>query len=167
MKLNFEETYAIQNVKYILKAVIFSPDDKFLTLKRSHHDRSRPNAWDLPGGNLEVQQILDYASASGKGDENDILIKALRDEIQQETSLEIDKQTFQSLHNGSGFNPDKQSFVIVLGYSCRTPDSSRLRISNEHSDAKWVTREEFLRLEVGDDGGIHKAIVERLPVNEQ
>ncbi len=50
-----KQKYMFMNdMKFLQKAIIFHPSesDKFLTLKRPTNAHSRPNCWDLPGGNV-------------------------------------------------------------------------------------------------------------------
>lgn len=41
------------DIKFLQKVIVFHPsENKFLALKRELNDRSRPDKWDLVGGNV-------------------------------------------------------------------------------------------------------------------
>ena len=63
------------DIKFLQKAVVFHPENnKFLALKRTADSFSRPNDWDLAGGNVLYGELHD---------------ESLRNEIKEETNLEV------------------------------------------------------------------------------
>lgn len=107
-------------------------EDKFLALKRPADDYSRPNCWDLPGGNLGFGENID---------------KCLRREIEEETSLDV--KDIQPLHIISELDSKKNIFWIEIGYTCKY-NEGEVKLSSEHTEYRWVTKDEFLELKSAD-----------------
>lgn len=163
LSFNMPKSTLLQNVKLIQKALIIDQNGKFLALRRSADSFSRPEKWDLPGGNLDKADILDSYNLSGKGNQNDILIKSIAREIAEETGIEIDLKQIKTLLNASGYNPDKEIFTIALVYVCNLNLSEpKIQLSNEHSEYQWLLKSDFLKLDVGDDGGLIVSTIERV-----
>lgn len=146
-------------VKVLQKAVVVNSGGNLLALRRADGSHSRPACWDLPGGTVEPEQIAEWKVASGKGDSNDILVKSILQEIFEETSLAPTEVS--TIHSASGFDDRKGVFIIVIGYACKGFDTDKLKLSDEHSEYRWVTSDEFAQLDVGNDGGLIKSILER------
>ena len=106
--------------------------DKILALKRSPDDYSRPNFWDLPGGNLEFGEDVD---------------ECIRREIKEETSLDVDD--IKPLHIISELDSKKNVFWVEIGYTCKY-NSGEVKLSHEHTECKWETKDEFLKLKSAD-----------------
>ncbi len=120
-----------EDMKFLQKAVVFHPkQNKFLALKRAADARSRSNCWDLPGGNVLFGE--NHHSS-------------LTREIAEETSLKVkDVHPIQIVTNC-----EKQVYYLFIGYSCQAV-SSKVKISDEHSEYRWVTKAEFLELVSAD-----------------
>jgi 8-oxo-dGTP diphosphatase len=123
----------------VQKAIIVDEGGRILVLKRSIHDFRRAGCWDFPGGNYE------------KGEE---LLDSLKREIDEETKLKVEKMTPVWTASGQAEN-DKEVDVIAIIYWAKYADGE-VRLSREHSEYRWVTPEEFMKMEVGDDGGLLK-----------
>ncbi len=119
------------DMKFLQKAAVYHPkQNKILILRRPAEAHSRPNCWDLPGGNV----LFGEKHAD-----------SLTKEISEETSLKVkDVQPIQVVTNY-----EKQIYYLFIGYSCRAT-SSKVKISDEHSEYRWATKEEFLKLESAD-----------------
>ena len=84
-------------VKFFQKVVIFHPQQpQILTLKRSPQDRSRPNQWDLPGGNVEFGELH---------------LPALEREILEETGLPIGPLALLEVF--TRFDPTETIYTIL------------------------------------------------------
>jgi 8-oxo-dGTP diphosphatase len=131
---NIPKNLFTQNIKFLQKAVIFHPDKKgvFLAIKRPETARSRPNCWDLPGGNVNF------------GERHDV---SLRREIVEETQLEVDIVT--PIHVLTNFDSHNNIYYLFIGYEAHAKDD-KVTLSDEHTSHKWVTREEFLELKSAD-----------------
>ena len=118
------------DIKFLQKAVIFHPKDKnlFLVLKRSKDSFSRPGDWDLPGGNVLYGELHD---------------KSLRREIKEEVGLDVmELIPIQIITN---YDKQKKIYTIFNGFSCNV-EVGEIKISNEHSEFHWSTKEEFIEL---------------------
>ena len=119
------------DMKFLQKAVVYHPtQDKFLALQRPANAYSRPNCWDLPGGNVIFGENY---------------LESLIKEIREETSLKVNEvKPIQVVTNF-----EKGIYYLFIGYICKAT-SSKIKLSEEHSSEKWVTKKEFLKLESAD-----------------
>ena len=110
---------------------ILKDEDLFLIVKRSDNDDLYPGAWEFPGGHLEVGETLkeglkrELMEEIGYADEFNPIITHYFDEIKEKNhelvhDLEID-------------------FVINV-----KKDNIAIKLSNEHTDYKWVTKDSKL-----------------------
>ena len=113
------------NIKLHQKAIIFNDEGKILALKASY----KWLKWDLPGGGLEFPELHE---------------EALRREIREETSLEI--QNIVPLEIQSVYNKEADEYMIFIGYKCWVLSGS-IKLSSEHSEYRWVTKDQFLTLD--------------------
>lgn len=118
------------DMKFLQKAVVLHPEEKnlFLALKRSPESFTRPNDWDLPGGNVNYRQPAE---------------DSMRQEIQEESGLEVEELIPRQVI--SDFNPDDQIYFLFIGYESKAKDT-QVTISHEHTEFKWVTKDEFKSL---------------------
>ncbi len=120
------------DIKFFQKAVVLHPtEDKLLALKRSPNDKARPNKWDLIGGNVHF------------GEKHD---ESLKREIQEETHLEVDGltpiQVVTNFENGI--------YYLFIGYKAKAL-GDKVWLSKEHTEYRWVSKEEFFTLDCGGD----------------
>lgn len=115
-----------KNMGVTQKAVVLRGDGKFITIRRSDTAPSHPLAWDLPGGELECGE--------------DPIIGITR-EIKEETGLDV--MELKPFDTFGQENP--VGFWVTIAYKCQTV-SEEVALSYEHSEYKWVSREEFLEL---------------------
>ena len=110
----------------IVKGIIIYKN-KVLLLKRSEKDEINPGNWEFVGGKVEFGEELE---------------EALEREIMEEISMDIhiDKILYATSYRR---RPDRQAFIIV--YKCIAKDKKVL-LSEEHSEYKWVNKEEFKEL---------------------
>lgn len=107
---------------------ILKDNDLFLVVKRNENDDLYPGAWEFPGGHIEEGETLkdglkrELKEEIGFTDEFNPIITHYYDEVKENNeelihNLEID-------------------FIINV-------DSSKVKVklSNEHSDYKWVTKD--------------------------
>lgn len=106
------------------KAIIYNQEGKILTLRASY----KKFLWDLPGGGVEIPEEHEAG---------------LRREIKEETGLEV--KDIKPLEVHSAYNTAEDYYVVVICYSC-TALQGEVVLSEEHTEYKWVTREEFLTL---------------------
>lgn len=113
-----------------VKALVTDKDGRVLLLKaaKGFHDAH----WDLPGGRIEDTQTPD---------------EALRREIEEETGItEVAEIVFHSgcISNFEMHFDDLGTVGLVLmAYEVAVPETSTIRLSDEHTDYEWVERTEL------------------------
>ena len=112
----------------ILLTGILRDKDLFLVVKRNENDNLYPGSWEFPGGHLEKGETL-----------KDGLKRELEEEIGfTENFNPIITHYFDELkeRNNELIHDLELDFIINV-------DSSKMdiKLSDEHSDYKWVTRD--------------------------
>ena len=115
-----------------VKALITDSKDRILLLKsarRKPSDKWEPY-WDLPGGKMQDLDIIGT------------LMREVREEIGVRR-LDVQDLLDVSVAN---FRIDKgEGNLMFLIYLCSIPGNSRLKLSHEHSQFKWVSRKEAVK----------------------
>ena len=115
----------------IVEAHIFRIENeeiKFLLLKRQPNE-SYPNLWQMVSGAIEGKEIA-YETA-------------LR-EIKEETGIKINKLWVVPNVN-SFYSPERNKIFMVPVFAAET-ENKNIKLSNEHSEYKWVEKDEAVRL---------------------
>jgi 8-oxo-dGTP pyrophosphatase MutT (NUDIX family) len=139
------------NVK-LLQKVVVQHQDKILLLQREPQSLSRPNYWDVPGGNSEWPTGLTEPTS------NLHQADAAR-EVQEESGITIDPTEFtldKLVYFETFFHPQKQVFTILCGWKIRLPnnfDPASVVISDEHSRYQWLNYTEALQQDFGGPVG--------------
>lgn len=118
-----------QNNKRIIlaqKVIIVNNMGQILTIKRSNA-YNRPLTWDLPGGNLDFGEKLK---------------QSILREVKEETSLSVKNLSFLGITENLD---NKDLFRITICYVAKAI-TSKIILSHEHIDFKWVKPNEFLKL---------------------
>lgn len=124
-----------------VKTIIFGLDNRFLLLKRSDKMKRQGGKWSLPGGVVEQFE-----------NPKDAVVR----EIREETELEVaNVRPFET--TGHEYQGD---FVIVIGYTCDTKNST-IVLNWEHSEYAWVTRDEALAMDLT---GLVRSFIEQMPI---
>ncbi len=121
---------------HAVKAVITNQSGDILFLQRNAEGRADGKSnWDLPGGLVE----------DGEDDK-----KALAREVQEELNKKA--KVGQVLGTWTFFRMFDGKTVEVTNYSVEfdTSDTADLTLSNEHVDARWVSRYDLHHVEVKD-----------------
>lgn len=139
-----------ENVKLLQKAVLIHNGEALL-LKRSADSKSRPEKWDLPGGNSEWPSENQSGFGLHQGD--------IAREIREETELAVEEQKF-TIENLTYFNTffdqNKQIFSVICGWKYFLPtdfDRSQIKISSEHIAAEWTSLENLSQFDFGGEYG--------------
>ena len=143
-----------ENVKLLQKIVLIH-QDKFLVLRRHPQALTRPNQWDLPGGNA----VWPDSQVDIKNPHWWELVR----EVKEEAGLDISSQQRQCqlCYAGTYFEAEKNMMTIILGYVLVLADEFRretVKQSDEHTAQKWISESEFEDIRkdfgfAGDDDG--------------
>ncbi|MDP3964047.1 MAG: NUDIX hydrolase [bacterium] len=109
------------------KAVIYRDDGKILTIRRTATAPTRPLHWDLPGGDLELEE-----------EPREGIIR----EVLEETGLTVSE--LRLLDVIAGYS-DNSEYWVTIGYTARAK-GTEVKLSFEHDQYKWVTGEEFVQM---------------------
>ncbi len=71
--------------------------------------------------------------------------ESLRREIKEETGLEV--QSLKPLRVKTTF--ENEIYYLFITFTCRTSGYA-VALSLEHTDYQWITKEDFLKLEIAD-----------------
>ncbi len=152
-KVSFIPHMLTSNTKLLQKAVLFF-DKKVLLLKRSLDSKSRAGKWDLPGGNSEWPQVNKDLENSYKQD----IVR----EIKEETCIDVSQDVFEYdniCYFGTYFQAQKQVYTIIVGWSILLEKKEDVRISNEHIDFRWVSKQELDDYDFGQTGYFVKQMI--------
>jgi 8-oxo-dGTP pyrophosphatase MutT (NUDIX family) len=110
--------------------IFYSMNDKieFLLLKRSS-DQVYPNLWQM---------------VSGKNKKNETAVKTVLREVREETGV-ISKQLWIAPQINSFYDPKSDSINLIPVFAVRV-DNKKVKLSNEHSDYKWVNSDEAQKM---------------------
>ncbi len=109
--------------KIVAKAVVLNADGHVLLLRRSKTDTHRAGHWDFPGGANEPSEDL---------------IAGVAREVYEETGLTIQQSGLTLVYAATEpWAPSNESVTRLL-FVARCPSESRVTLSFEHDDYKWV-----------------------------
>lgn len=111
------------------KAVVINGEGKLLAIRRSGTAPVGPYTWDLPGGDIEYGEDP---------------IEGMKREIKEETGLEVVGLTPFDVE-GHVYPDNGGTYWITIAYKATA--SGEVKLSYEHDQYQWVTKEEFLALE--------------------
>ncbi len=132
-------TKILSNVRLIQKCIVVGSDGKILALKRAADDHSRGGNWDLPGGGYE------------QGEE---VISAIKREVMEEAGLTVNSLRPIFVDNHTNVKSGFFAGLNVFGICYVSNDwEGEVQISDEHTEYKWVTPEEFKSYNFGEDNG--------------
>lgn len=123
-----------KRIVVIVKGIILH-NNRVLILRRSDDDKINPGKWEFVGGKINFNENLE---------------DALKREVKEETSIDIEVGDILYATNYKT-SSDRNDVVIV--YKCKAIDD-HVRLSKEHTDYKWVTEDElkkFIYKELLDD----------------
>jgi len=110
------------NFRLAVKAFIVK-GNKLLIVKRAKEDVQKPDIWEIPGGRLNPGE--------------DPFIGIIR-EIREETGIYIKPILPMSINH---FQRDDKQIITMIVSFCK-PVGGRQKISEEHSDIKWIDLKE-------------------------
>ncbi|MBU2446098.1 MAG: NUDIX domain-containing protein [Bacteroidetes bacterium] len=102
---------------------------EFLLLKRVENEKY-PNIWQMVSGSIR---------------KNETAVRAAKREVREETGL-IPKRFFVVPQINSLYLLDKDEILLVPVFGCLVNNSSKITISKEHSEYKWVRVEKAKKM---------------------
>ena len=105
-------------------------DIEFLLLKRSDDDELYPGSWQMVSGSI---------------DENEKAYAAALREIKEETGL-IPLKFWVVPNVNSFYNQVKDKIIMIPVFAALVERSSKVILSNEHSEFKWMKKEEAKKM---------------------
>lgn len=141
------------NAKVLQKAVVIDGAGNYLAIKRaSGRPGARPGKWDLPGGSMRLEDLAIFSQPH---------LYAMTREVMEETGLGVTE--IEPVWIGSGTkktNTAGEILVYGVGFRCKVKGiKPEIRLSEEHTESKWGSKDEILSLDFGEDGGMHSSIV--------
>ena len=111
----------------LVQKAIIKINDKYLIGLRSASSRYFPQHWDLPGGKLEG---------------NEEPTAAVKREVKEETNLDVKPLRVVGIYE---YDLDNKGYIThrFTIYSTEII-GGQLKISNEHTEQRWATKEEIL-----------------------
>ena len=112
---------------------ILNSKNEFLMLRRSANDNFLPDCWELPGGRLEMGEDL---------------VTGLQREVKEESGLDV--EVMYPLRAVSYYlDPENPRESYGVFYLCKLQDKNqKISASEEHSDYKWVSFDDFSQLKI-------------------
>lgn len=138
--------------KILQKTTIIDEAGNYLIITRTTEGfGARKGKDDLSGGSIDKKDFKQHFH-----------LEAIGREVLEETGLTgLD---FKIVYVDSGTKMTKsvgEIGVLVLGYRCNVSGvKPQVKLSSEHTNSRWVSKEEALNADFGDDGGLHRSIVE-------
>ena len=129
-------------------ALITAPDGRYLLLRRSADKDYAAGAWE---------------SVTGRVDQGEGFEDALRREVGEEIGVALqDAVMIGTTHFYRGA-PLAENELIGVVFLCTIADPQAIRISDEHSESRWLTAAEAIALLVAEDAstGWTRRVIER------
>lgn len=131
-----------------VKVLLKNPDGKYLLIRRSLSETIFRDKWDIPGGRINVGSSLS---------EN------LAREVMEETGLTMTSEP-RVIGAQDIFIPEQNRHVVRITYAGTAEGEPKL--SEEHTDHKWVTLAELKLLTVEELDRYVKALLEEGVISE-
>ncbi len=111
------------------KVFLINSSGQILALRRSESDDIRPLTWDIPGGGVEQDESP---------------INTVIREVKEEVGLDISNPTIFYINS---INTEGYRIRLLFYTKC---DPKKITLSFEHDQYKWVSIDEFTKLESPD-----------------
>jgi len=132
-----------------ITGIIYRPREdgvrEYLITRRALTKKAFPGKWTVPGGGLSTDDYVNTPKTIGTQWYNAVE-KALKREIKEETSLEVDDVAY--LLDIAHILPDGVP-SIILSFYCRYV-SGEVKLDKDNIDYKWVTAEEAKKYDLID-----------------
>lgn len=110
-----------------VKALLFY-NNKFLIVKRSKISQKEYGFWEFPGGRLEFSE-----------DPKEGLIREIKEEVSIDATIVFPVSVWDHVKKN-----DHIVGITFLAKAC----SDKIVLSDEHSEYKWISKEEFINYKV-------------------
>lgn len=142
------------DTKTLQKAAVMDEAGNVLSIRRVETGPGgRLGKWDLPGGSIGPEDLVAEKPTQ----------EAIKREVFEETNLEVVEVEPIFFDSWTFTRSPGQILGIAIGYRCKVKGvKPEVKLSNEHLESKWGTKEEILALDFGDDGGFHPSIVQKV-----
>ena len=123
----------VNKLFFISKCVLINEENKFLILKRTDYKNNNTgDLWDIPGGSVDLDEEVNLA---------------VRREVKEELQVELNEASVFHIDSGKGMPSGKEvessQFVFVLFVSKHFNLGSGIKLSDEHSEYKWISVNEI------------------------
>ena len=125
INMNNPQESEMAEFKVALKAII-QKDGKILVLKRSCEEDVFAELWDIPGGKIEYGEKI---------------IDGIKREVFEETGLDVEIE-FRPWSLWSFMTPAKERQTVGITLLAKYL-GGEVKLSNEHTDYKWIYPSEF------------------------
>jgi 8-oxo-dGTP diphosphatase len=119
----------MRETRVLCEVVLSDREGKILILRRSSSDKRRPGQWDVPGGHLDPGELLVGAAAR---------------ELQEESGLALEPRSLRLVYAISGRRGDINA--VWLFFAGQLSSNETIKLSDEHSEYKWVNLEQAIDL---------------------
>lgn len=122
----------------IITSIVIEKDGKFLIMKRAPHD-TMPGLWEFPGGKVDAEEKL---------------IDSAKREVKEESGLIPNKLEYKGYTER--FSEDrnvKSGYHTIVHHFYCNDFNGEIKVSEEHTEFKWVTKSEILKMKVGKEVG--------------
>lgn len=124
-------------VLLVIRSFVIDKKGRILIIKRSSDDRFDAGKWEIPGGKLDVGADVGHSIEREVFEETSLLVSPISKTPYFESFL-LAEGPYTGL-----------PYVVLVGISLL--NSGKVKLSEEHTDFKWVTVKEFEKETVRDE----------------
>lgn len=118
--------YNVSKLHFASKCIIINKQNQFLILKRTNYSNNGREKWDFPGGSVNQDEDVN---------------ESIKREVNEELQIEIKNPKVFRITSGKKI-PSGQ-FIFVLFASKEFNLKEGIKLSNEHSDYKWISADKI------------------------
>jgi 8-oxo-dGTP pyrophosphatase MutT (NUDIX family) len=140
-----------KNVKLLHKVAIVI-DGRILVLRRAADSKTRPNCWDLSGGNSEWPVKITTPT-------RDLYQTDIAREIEEETGIKVPAERFNLkslVYFSTFYEPEKKVYTVICGWKLDLADKSLMKavtLSHEHTEFEWIAKKDLKDYDFGGKKG--------------